>query len=107
MACVRRTITGVNANGSMSLGDLRQFIASLDGLPDEASVRARVSFRKHLRSVTVEEDDIGFSDYMKAVGRESAEGVAPRAENATGDATEPRASRDSRKVRQVKQTAAS
>lgn len=99
MACVKRTITGVNANGSMSLGDLRQFIASLDGLPDEASVRARVSFRKNLRSVTVEEEDVGFSDYMKAVGSEAA--------RSTEKPAEARESRDTRKVRQVKQTASS
>src|SRR5690606_5059178 len=42
---VKRTITGRTATGSMTLGDLRQFVASLDGLPDEASVKARVSFR--------------------------------------------------------------
>lgn len=99
---MKRTITGVNANGSMSLGDLRQFIASLDGLPDEASVRARVSFRKNLRSVTVEEEDLGFSDYMKAVGPQGGEASKP-----TEKAAEGRDSRDSRKVRQVKQTASS
>lgn len=106
---MKRTITGVNANGSMSLGDLRQFIASLDGLPDEASVRARVSFRKNLRSVTVEEEDVGFSDYMRAVGSDGAEatGAGAGAANSTDRQAAPRESRDSRKVRQVKQTAAS
>ena len=104
---MKRTITGVNANGSMSLGDLRQFIASLDGLPDEASVRARVSFRKNLRSVTVEEEDIGFNDYMKAVGRDAPGSTGAEADKSTETSTEPRASRDSRKVRQVKQTASS
>ncbi len=51
----------------MSLGDLRQFIGSLDGLPDEAEVKAKVTMRKHLRSVTVEEDDGGFRDFVRAV----------------------------------------
>jgi hypothetical protein len=51
----------------MSLGDLRQFVTSLDGIPDEALVRARVTFGKHLRSLTVEEDDVGFRDYVRAV----------------------------------------
>jgi hypothetical protein len=51
----------------MSLGDLRQFIGSLDGLPDEAEVKAKVTLRKHLRSVTVEEDDGGFRDFVRAV----------------------------------------
>ena len=101
---MKRTITGVNANGSMSLGDLRQFIASLDGLPDEASVRARVSFRKNLRSVTVEEEDVGFSDYMRAVGSDGAEAEAGRSTERTGEQA---SSRDSRKVRQVKQTTSS
>lgn len=65
---MKRTITGRTATGPMSLGDLRQFVSSLDGLPDAATVRARVSFRKHLRSITVEEDDVGFDDYIRAVG---------------------------------------
>ena len=51
----------------MSLGDLRQFIGSLAGLPDEAEVKAKVTLRKHLRSVTVEEDDGGFRDFVRAV----------------------------------------
>ena len=91
---MKRTITGRTATGSMTLGDLRQFVASLDGLPDEASVRARISFRKHLRSLTVEEDDVGFSDYLKAVGDEQSTG-------------KPADSRKSREVRQVKQTTSS
>jgi hypothetical protein len=91
---VKRTITGRTATGSMTLGDLRQFVASLDGLPDEASVKARVSFRKHLRSLTVEEDDVGFRDYIKAVGDTEAAGKAPE-------------TRKSRDVRQVKQTTSS
>ncbi len=76
---MKRTITGRTASHTMTLGDLRQFLASLDGLPDEASVKARVTLRKHLRSVTVEEDDLGFRDYIRAVGpdrpAEAAEGA--------------------------------
>ena len=90
---MKRTITGDTATGTMTLGDLRQFVASLDGLPDEASVRARVSFRKHLRSVTVEEDDIGFREYIKAVG--------PDAREATAERPEPRKSREPRQVKQA------
>jgi hypothetical protein len=51
----------------MSLGDLRQFLASIEGLPDEALIKARTTWGKHLRSLTVEEDDVGFRDYIKAV----------------------------------------
>jgi hypothetical protein len=64
---MRRTITGRPANRRMSLGDLRQFVASIEGIPDEALVKARVTFGKHLRSVTVEDDDVGFRDYVRAV----------------------------------------
>jgi hypothetical protein len=64
---MRRTITGRPANRRMSLGDLRQFVASIEGIPDEAFVKARVTFGKHLRSVTVEDDDVGFRDYVRAV----------------------------------------
>ncbi len=64
---MRRTITGRPADRRMSLGDLRQFVASIEGIPDEAMIKARVTFGKHLRSVTVEEDDVGFRDYVRAV----------------------------------------
>jgi hypothetical protein len=64
---MRRTITGRPANRRMSLGDLRQFVASIESIPDEALVKARVTFGKHLRSVTVEDDDVGFRDYVRAV----------------------------------------
>jgi hypothetical protein len=64
---MKRTITGRPAGRHMSLGDLRQFLASIEGLPDEALIKARTSWGKHLRSLTVEEDDVGFRDYIKAV----------------------------------------
>jgi hypothetical protein len=80
MGVVKRTITGRTASRTMSLGDLRQFIGSLDGLPDEAEVKAKVTLRKHLRSVTVEEDDSGFRDFVRAVegGDSSAESRGAR-----------------------------
>lgn len=51
----------------MTLGDLRQFVASIEGVPDEALIKARVTFGKHLRSLTVEEDDVGFREFVRAV----------------------------------------
>lgn len=68
---MRRTITGRSANHRMSLGDLRQFVASLKDLPDEATIKARVTFGKHLRSLTVEEDDVGFRDDVRSVKAEN------------------------------------
>jgi uncharacterized protein (UPF0335 family) len=65
---MKRTITGRAAARSMTLGELRQFIAALESLPDEALVKARSTFRHHVRSVTVEEDDVGFDAYVRAVG---------------------------------------
>jgi hypothetical protein len=82
MVGVKRTITGLTSARTMTLGDLRQFLASLDGLPDDASVKARVTFRKHLRSVTVEEDDLGFRDYIRAVGPDPAGQSAKPSETA-------------------------
>lgn len=68
MARMKRTITGQTVNRKMALGDLRQFLASIEGLPDEALIRAKVTtFGRHLRSVTVEEEDVGFRDYLRAV----------------------------------------
>lgn len=52
----------------MTLGELRQFVSSIDGLPDDALIKTQVTWRKHLVAVTVEEDDVGFRDYVKAVG---------------------------------------
>ncbi len=56
----------------MTLGDLRQFLASIENVPDEAMLRARVTIRRQLRSLTVEEDDIGFAEYVRAVAPEGA-----------------------------------
>jgi hypothetical protein len=71
MALMKRTITGRPGSRKMTLGDLRQFLASIEGIPDEALIKARVTFGKHLRSVTVEEDDVGFRDYLRAVKHDS------------------------------------
>ena len=64
---MRCTITGRPVNRRMSLGELRQFVASIEGIPDESLIKARVTLGKHLRSLTVEEDDVGFRDYVRAV----------------------------------------
>ncbi|HEY8523537.1 MAG TPA: hypothetical protein VIL48_01150 [Acidimicrobiales bacterium] len=74
---MRRTITGRPGSKRMTLGDLRQFLASIESIPDEAEVKARVTWGKHLRSLTVEEEDVGFRDYLKAVEpSEEAEAAA-------------------------------
>lgn len=76
---MRRTITGRTDTGPMTLGDLRRFVGSLDALPDEAVIKARTRFaRRTLRSITVEEDDDGFKDYIRAVGRNDPDNVATR-----------------------------
>jgi hypothetical protein len=81
---MKRTITGRTQSRTMTLGDLRQFLASLESLPDEAAVKARVSWGKRLREVTVEEDDIGFRDYIRAV-----EGTKPDGEESSSPPSTP------------------
>ena len=76
---MRRTITGRTDTGPRTLGDLRRFVGSLDALPDEAVIKARTRLgRRTLRSITVEEDDDGFKDYIRAVGRNDPDNVATR-----------------------------
>jgi hypothetical protein len=65
---MKRTITGRAGARRMTLGELRQFVSSIEGLPDDALIKTHVTWRKHLRAVTVEEEDVGFRDYVKAVG---------------------------------------
>jgi hypothetical protein len=65
---VKRTITGRATGRTMTLGDLRKFLASIDGIGDEAPVKARVTLRKHLRAVTIEDDDPGLKDYLRSIG---------------------------------------
>jgi hypothetical protein len=38
------------------------------GSVDDALIKTQVTWRKHLRTVTVEDEDVGFRDYVKAVG---------------------------------------
>lgn len=70
---MKRTITGSAAARSMTLGELRQFVTSLEGLPDDAFVKSRATWRRHLRSLTVEEEDVGFSSYVLAVADPDAD----------------------------------
>jgi hypothetical protein len=65
---MRRIITGRAPGRRMTLGDLRQFVTSIESVPDEALIRTRSTFGRYLRSVTVEEEDVGFRDYVRAVG---------------------------------------
>ena len=55
----------------MTLGDLRKFLASLDGIGDETPVKARVTLAKHLRSVTVEDDEPGLKEYLRSIGSDA------------------------------------
>lgn len=68
---VKRTITGRASGRTMTLGDLRKFLASLDSIGDEAPVKARVTLRKHLRSMTIEDDEPGLQDYLRSIGLHS------------------------------------
>jgi len=73
---VKRTITGRAEERTMTLRDLRQFVASLEGFPDEAPVKARVTWGKHLRSLTVEDENVGFGDYIRSITPEDDDGLA-------------------------------
>lgn len=64
---MKRTITGRANDRTMNLGDLREFVASLTGFPDTAPVKASVTWGKHLRSLTVEDDNVGFGDYIRSI----------------------------------------
>jgi hypothetical protein len=55
----------------MSLGDVRKFLSSLDSLPDEAPVKARVGWGKVLRELTVEDEDVGYRDFIASVSGDS------------------------------------
>jgi hypothetical protein len=52
----------------MTLGDLRKFLASIDNIGDEAPVKARVSLRKHLRELTIEDEEPGLKGYLRSMG---------------------------------------
>jgi hypothetical protein len=77
MEGVKRTITGQATTRRMTLGDLRQFLASIENVPDEALLRAKVTLGRQLRSLTVEEDDVGFADYVRAVAPDEAPEAEP------------------------------
>lgn len=51
----------------MTLGDVRKFLTSIETLPDESPVKARVGWGKVLRELTVEDEDVGFRDYIRSV----------------------------------------
>lgn len=51
----------------MTLGDVRKFLTSIESLPDESPVKARVGWGKVLRELTVEDEDVGFRDYIRSV----------------------------------------
>jgi hypothetical protein len=51
----------------MTLGDVRKFLTSIESLPDESPVRARLGWGKVLRELTVEDEDVGFRDYIRSV----------------------------------------
>jgi hypothetical protein len=75
---MKRTITGLATNRRMTLGDLRHFLASVENVPDEAILKGRVGFGRGLKSVTIEEDDIGFDEYVRAVASEEEERAPAR-----------------------------
>jgi hypothetical protein len=75
---MKRTITARASARTMTLGDLRQFLASIDSVPDEAAIKVRSTlFGRHLRTLTVEEDDVGFQAYVRAVGADEDNGADP------------------------------
>lgn len=51
----------------MTLGDVRKFLSSIESLPDESPVKARLGWGKNLRELTVEDEDVGFRDYIRSV----------------------------------------
>jgi hypothetical protein len=65
---VRRTITGRAAGRTMTLGDLRKFLATIDNIGDEAAVKAKVTFRNNLRALTIEDDEPGLREYLLSIG---------------------------------------
>ncbi|HKE72880.1 MAG TPA: hypothetical protein VKB57_04665 [Acidimicrobiales bacterium] len=65
---MKRTIIGRASGRTMTLGDLRKFLASLEGIGDETPVKARVTLAKHIRSITVEDDEPGLKEYLRSIG---------------------------------------
>jgi hypothetical protein len=86
---VQRTIIGRASGRTMTLGDLRKFLASLDGIGDETPVKARVTLAKHLRSITVEDDEPGLKEYLRSIGTDPDDNSDSG--NDTNKSTRPRA----------------
>lgn len=51
----------------MTLGDIRRFLDSIKGIADDTPVKAKVTVQKRLVSLTVEEEDLEFRDYLRSV----------------------------------------
>jgi hypothetical protein len=51
----------------MTLGDIRRFLDSIKGIADDTPVKAKVTVQKRLVSLTVEEEDLEFRDYIRSV----------------------------------------
>jgi hypothetical protein len=51
----------------MTLGDIRRFLDSIKGIADDTPVKAKVTVQKRLVSLTVEEEDLEFRDYIRQV----------------------------------------
>jgi hypothetical protein len=51
----------------MTLGDIRRFLDSIKGIADDTPVKAKVTVQRRLVSLTVEEEDLEFRDYLRQV----------------------------------------
>ena len=51
----------------MTLGDIRRFLKSIEGIADDTPIKAKVTVQKRLVSLTVEEEDLEFRDYIRSV----------------------------------------
>ena len=67
MSDMRRTITGRPAGRHMTRGDIRKFLQSIESIADDTPVKATVTVQKRLVSLTVEEEDLEFRDYLRQV----------------------------------------
>ena len=57
MTTVKQTYTAEPANGkALTVGELRQWLASIDGCPDDTTIVARVNFGGTLRKVSVTQE---------------------------------------------------
>lgn len=51
----------------MTLGDIRRFLDSIKSIADDTPVKAKTTVQKRLLSLTVEEEDLEFRDYIRQV----------------------------------------